>query len=97
MKDTSSGLGRSFGSSRSDSSSSKGNIDTAPKKQPTILIKTREPTTEDILSKAASQKEETKTSTPAKENEGKIVYFVLNLYIFFTSLPTVSDIIKKGS
>lgn len=54
---------------RSDSSTSKLVTDSTPKKQPTILIKTREPTNEDTLSKTV-QKEETKTNIPtSKEND----------------------------
>lgn len=80
MQDSSSGFGRSFGSNRSEGTN-KGIVDVTPKKQPTILIKTREPTNEDALSKV-SQKEEIKASAPStKENEGKSSFIFIILFL----------------
>lgn len=77
-------FGRTFAGNRVDNACSKGTSDVIPKKQPTILIKTREPTTEDTLSKL-SHKDEIKTSTHStKESDGKINE-LLSIYVFVKS------------
>lgn len=81
FQETSSGFGRNFANNRSESNSKK-ILEVAPKKQPTILIKAREPTNEEPLPKSC-QKEETKASVPtSKDTEGKAFNF---LYFFHNS------------
>lgn len=98
LQDTSSGFGRAFAGNRSESTTSKPVTDSTPKKQPTILIKTREPTNEDVSK--SSQKEETKANVPSsKENEGNLSFYCTDqfLVIFILyELQVIHEFVNKS-